>query len=242
MSAIDVFGGKQHITVYNVRLQIIDKIVGGVPSSPSVVKGWLKTRLELGDKDLQELVDQVLIDRFPDRQPGVDELADAVIAAGADINVNGFKRLRDSGGLAYEGRCMKAAIKEWANSAYPGKEWPGKSKVASGFGKGLMNTLAERVFIPEALIGLGVKEPAGTEERIKHFKDRTGRPMSAINTVEYVERPVLEFTVRVHDDFLPMEGWARIWQRGEDIGIGSDRARSDGRFELLDFEQQKTKR
>ena len=100
-----------------------------------------------------------------------------------------------------------------------------------------MSTLAERVFVPESLIGLGVKEPTGIEERIKHVKTPQG-PKSALNTVEYVERPVLEFTVRVHDDFLPMEAWARIWERGEDIGIGADRGRSDGKFELLAFDKQ----
>lgn len=237
MSALDVFGTKSHVTVYRVRLQVLDKMVGGIPSSPSVIKGWLKTRLELGDRALQEVVDATLKERFPDRQPTTDELADAVMEAGVEVSVNGFKRDGNSGELVYEGRCMKAAIKEWANSAYPGTDWPGKSKVASGFKKGLMNTLAERVFVPETFIGLGVKEPSGVEERIKHIKTPQG-PKSAINTVEYVEHPLLEFTVRVHDDFLPIEAWARIWERGEEIGIGADRGRSDGKFELLAFDKQ----
>lgn len=237
MSALDVFGTASHITAYSVRLQVLDKIVGGVPSSPSVIKGWLKQRLELGDQALQEIVDETLKERFPDRQPTADELAGAVMEAGAEVSVNGFKRMSETGELAYEGRCMKAAMKEWSNSAYPGTEFPGKSKLAKGFRKGLMSTLAERVFVPESLIGLGVKEPTGVEERIKHVKTPQG-PKSALNTVEYVERPVLEFTVRVHDDFLPMEAWARIWERGEDIGIGADRGRSDGKFELLAFDKQ----
>lgn len=236
MSALGVFGSKSQITTYQVRIQILDKIVGGVPSSPSVIKGWLKTRLELGDRALQEVVDATLKERFPDRQPSTDELAEAVMAAGVEVSVNGFKRDRETGELAYEGRCMKGAMKEWANSAYPGTDWPGKSKVANGFRKGLMATLAERVFVPEVYIGLGVKEPSGIEERIKHVKTPQG-PKSAINTVEYVEQPLLEFTVRVHDDFLPMDAWARIWERGEDIGIGADRSRSDGKFELLAFDK-----
>lgn len=237
MSALDVFGTVSHVTVYQVRLQVLDKMVGGIPSSPSVIKGWLKTRLELGDRALQEVVDATLKERFPDRQPSTDELADAVMQAGVEVSVNGFKRDGNSGELVYEGRCMKAAIKEWANSAYPGTDWPGKSNVASGFKKGLMNTLAERVFIPETFIGLGVKEPSGVEERIKHIKTPQG-PKSAINTVEYVEQPLVAFTVRVHDDFLPIDAWARIWERGEEIGIGADRGRSDGKFELLAFDKQ----
>jgi hypothetical protein len=150
--------------------------------------------------------------------------------------VNGFKRIPETGELAYETRCMKAAIKEWANSAYPGVDWPSKKKVAASFRKGLMSTLAERVFVDGVYIGLGVKEPDGVEERIKHTTGPQG-PRSSINRVEFVERPLLEFVLEVHDDFLSMEEWGRIWERGEDIGIGADRGRSDGRFELLSFDK-----
>lgn len=237
MSALDVFGTASDVTTYVVRLQVLDKMVGGVPSSPSVIKGWLKTRLELGDRDLQELADETLKERFPDRQPSADELAAAVMESGAELSVNGFKRIPATGELAYEGRCMKAAFKEWANSAYPGTEFPGKSQLAKGFRKGLMATLAERVFVPEVFISLGVTEPSGVEERIKHVKTPQG-PRSSINRVEFVEQPLLEFTVKVHDDFLPMEAWGRIWERGEDIGIGADRGRSDGKFELLAFDKK----
>jgi hypothetical protein len=236
MSAISVFGIASHITVYRVRLQVLDKIVGGVPSQESVIKGWLKSRMELEERDLQELTEQTLSERFPDRQPSADELAEVLMDSEVVPSVNGFKRIPETGELAYETRCMKAAIKEWANSAYPGTDWPGKKNVASGFRKGLMSTLEERVFVTGIYIGLGVKEPSGVEERIKHVKTRQG-PRSSITRVEYVERPLLEFELRVHDDFLPMEAWGRIWERGEDIGIGSDRGRSDGKFELLSFEK-----
>ena len=125
MSALDVFGTASQITTYSVRLQVLDKMVGGVPSSPSVIKGWLKQRLELGDQALQEVVDETLKERFPDRQPTADELAGAVMEAGVEVSVNGFKRMPETGELAYEGRCMKAAMKEWSNSAYPGTEFRG---------------------------------------------------------------------------------------------------------------------
>lgn len=241
MSALNVFkqlgaDTADEFATYTVRLRVIDKMVGGIPSSPSVIKGWLKARMELGDRDLQEMVDKTLVERFPDRQPSPDELADALMETDAAPSVNGFKRIPDTGELAYEGRCMKAALKEFMNSAYPGVEWPGKDKVAKGFRKGLMSTAAERVFVDEVLIGLGTKEPTGVEERIKHVMTPQG-PRSSINRVEYVQEPELSFTLRVRDDFLPLAAWSRIWQAGEQIGIGSDRGRSDGRFELLAFDR-----
>lgn len=236
MSAVDIFGITSHVTTYQVRLQVLDKLVGGVPSQESVIKGWLKARMELGDRDLQELTEQTLKERFPDRQPSADELAEALLDSEAAPSVNGFKRIPGTGELAYETRCMKAAIKEFANSAYPGVDWPSKKKVAPGFRKGLMSALEERVFVTGVYIGLGVKEPTGVEERIKHVMTAQG-PRSSINRVEYVDQPLLEFELRAHDNFLSMEEWGRLWERGEDIGIGADRGRSDGKFEILAFEK-----
>ncbi|MET8985903.1 hypothetical protein ABZW49_10680 [Nonomuraea wenchangensis] len=244
MGAVDIFGTSSSVACYRVRLQVLDKIVGGVPSSPSVIKGWLKTRMDIGDRHLQELVQKTLTERFPDRQPSADELADALMESDAAPSINGFKRVPDTGELAYEGRCMKAALKEWANSAYPGVDWDGKTATGSdvgrplpkGFRKGLMATLSERVFVPDVYIGLGVKEPTGVEERIKHVMTPQG-PRSSINRVEYVQSPVLEFELKVHDDFLTPQAWGRIWERGEDIGVGADRGRSDGKFELLAWER-----
>ncbi|MFC4006560.1 hypothetical protein ACFOY2_04965 [Nonomuraea purpurea] len=245
MGAVDIFGTKSNVAVYRVRLQVLDKIVGGVPSSESVIKGWLKSRMEVGDRDLQELTQKTLLERFPDRQPTADELADALLESDAAPSINGFKRIPETGELAYEGRCMKAALKEWANSAYPGTDWDGKTAadttvgrpLPKGFRKGLMATISERAFVVETFIGLGVKEPTGVEERIKHVMTPQG-PRSSINRVEFVQSPLLEFELKVHDDFLKPEAWGRIWERGEDIGIGSDRGRSDGKFELLAFDRQ----
>lgn len=236
MSALGIFGGDDQFVTYHVTLQCIDKLVGGVPSEESVIKGWLKARMDLDDRDLQELADQTMRDRFPDRQPSADELAEALMESDAAPSVNGFKRHPVTGELVYEGRCMKAAIKEWANSAYPGTDWPGKRDVSSGFRKGLMSTLVERVFVDEVYIGLGVKEPTAIEERIKHVMTPQG-PRSSINRVEYVQEPSISFTLRVRDDFLPWSAWGRIWQAGEQIGIGADRGRSDGRFQLVAFDK-----
>ena len=236
MSAATIFGVKSDVTTYGVTLRVRHLMVGGVPSSPSVIAGWLRTRMDENDKALAELKARTLRERFGgDVQPSTDELVEAMMDDPEGPSVNGFKR-DGAGQLVYEGRCMKAAIKEFANSAYPGTEWPGKKDVSKGFRKGLMSTLAERAFVDEEFIGLGVSAPTRVEERIKHVMTPMG-PKSAINKVEVVEAPTLTFTLRVHDDFLPQEAWGRIWERGEDIGVGADRGRSDGKFELMAFDR-----
>lgn len=261
MSAIDVFKAQglkitSQNTRYAVGLTINHLIVGGVPSTPTVIRGWLKSRLdrldgEVKDAALEQLVAETLKERFGGEQPSVEEMITALMADdSAGLSVNGFKRTAD-GELAYESRCAKAAIKEWVNSAYPGTDWDGKSK-APGIAsrKGLKSTLEERVIVEGTLIGLGVKadevlteEPeipipgsAWVEERIKHVQTPQG-PKSALNRVEVVYQPSLEFTLLVADDFLSMEAWARVLERGEMIGLGADRGRSDGQFTLTRFEK-----
>lgn len=236
MSAGSVFADVKSdtITRYRVRLQIRSLIVGGVPSQESVIRGWLRTRLDMGDQALEELVTKTFAERDIPGWKDSDEAVDVLMESDLAPSVNGFKRDPETGELVYESRCMKAALKEWANSSYPGTDWPRTHAKFNPKRKGLMNTLAEMVFVEGEFIGLGVKEPTRVEERVKHVMTPQG-PRSSIGRVEVVEHPVLDFTLKVHDDFLPREAWARIWTRGEDIGIGADRGRSDGQFDLLEF-------
>lgn len=234
MAAIDLFGKgakSESFTRYRVELQVHDKLIGGIPKDPDTIRKWLSARLEMGDRELIELARETAEQMQADsgERPSAEVLLDAVAAEAAQGN--GFKTV--DGSLVYEGRCMKSAIKEACNVAYPGTAWPGKP---AGIKKGLMRYLAERVFVEDLYIPLGVTDPSGTEQRIKHIMTPQG-PRSAINVVDYVEKPRLSFTVAALDDFLPNEAWLRIWQCAEEIGIGADRARSDGRFELTGWDR-----
>lgn len=233
MAASDIFGkaAAQTYTQYRATLRFKNLIVGGIPSDKSVIEGWIRSRMDLGDAAISELVEQTVTER------GVltpDEAIEAVMQSELAPSVNGFKR-DDNGELCIEGRIVKAALKEWMNSAYPGTKFPGKTKI-EGLRKGLMRYAAEAVRVDDLLIGLGVKEPTTIEERIKHVMTPQG-PRSSINRVEVVEQPEVTFTISVRDDFIPEDAWARIWSVGEAIGLGSDRGRSDGQFELTEWQR-----
>jgi len=233
MAASDIFGkaAAQTYTRYRATLRFKHLIVGGIPSDKSVIEGWIRSRMDLGDAAISELVDRTVEER------GVltpDEAIEAVMQSELAPSVNGFKR-DDNGQLCIEGRIVKAALKEWMNSAYPGTKFPGKTKI-EGLRKGLMKYAAEAVRVDDLLIGLGVKEPTAIEERIKHVMTPQG-PRSSINRVEVVEQPEVTFTISVRDDFIPEDAWARIWSVGEAIGLGSDRGRSDGQFELTEWQR-----
>lgn len=234
MAARDIFGievEEGNFTRYAVELQVIDQMSGGIPKSPDTIKVWLKSRLELGDRALVEMTREIAEQMEEDTgtRPSADVLLDEVVAKeGAG---NGF--LRVDGILQYEGRCLKAGLKEWSNIAYPGVDFPGKPKSIK---KGLMRYMNERVFVPQRNISLGVDAPSRTETRVKHLMTPQG-PRSALNVVDVIDKPTLSFDLDVLDDFIEKRVWARIWEIGEEIGIGADRARGEGRFELVRFEK-----
>src|SRR5690606_14660917 len=228
MGARDIFGGDTSVARYRVRLQVIDKLVGGVPSSESVIKGWLKSRMDVDDRHLQELVQKTLAERFQERQPSADELAEALLESDAAPWINGFKRIPDTGELGYEGRCMQAALKEVANSAYPGTDWDGKTSNDSDIGRplpkgcrnGLVSGLWERVSSAEVHIGLGVTEPAGVEAATE-LRHAPPGPRASSAPVARVQPPLLELGVKVDRASLSPSAWGRIWERGEAIAIGA---------------------
>jgi hypothetical protein len=237
MSALDVFSDVPGSTVHRYRVTIRCRglLVGGVPSDESVIRKWLESRMDLDKNALDELVQKTLRERGmqPEGVPTA-EIVDALVASPQAPSINGFKRLPD-GELAWESRCWKAAVKEACNSAYPGTDWEGKASAPYiAKRKGLMATAAERIFVEGDLLGLGVKEPTRVEERIKHVMTASG-PRSAVASVEVVDRPTITGIWRVHDDFLGRAAWKKIFERAEDIGIGADRGRSDGQFDLLEF-------
>jgi hypothetical protein len=251
MGALDIFadvkGVDELVKTYNVTIQVTGNLVGGVPSNESVIRSWLRARMDLADDAIEELVQQTKLARAEEggKLLTPDDKVNAIMESDLAPSVNGFKRL-DSGELAIEGRCLKAGLKEACNSSYPGVDYPGKKgNTTVGARKGLLSTMSERIFVPQEYVGLGVKSsevslvaeqgPAWREERIKHVQTPQG-PRSAINLVEVVRKPTLSFTVTVHDDFLPREAWAKIWTRWEDLGIGADRGRSDGKFTLVSWE------
>lgn len=242
MAASNIFGpalkaaGRTPFARYQADIQIVDKMIGGIPKDPDTIKAWLASRLAVEDRILVEMAETVAAQMEQDtgRIPVGDELLDEV--ARQFTGGNGFKTV--DGQLVYEGRCAKAALREAANVAFPGTAFPGKSRLGQtakgtdAVKKGLWRLVAECVFVEELYIPLGVAAPAGTEQRIKRVKDQNGE-RSVITVVDYVEKPAFSFTVKVLYDFMVDEVWGAMWELLEQIGFGSDRARSDGKFDLV---------
>jgi hypothetical protein len=205
------FAGQIHVGV----------IAGGIPTDPKVAEGWLKTKLGV-DKD--ELIRQQVAETMVERGITADEAAEVV---NTNKHLNGFKR--DENGLYYEGRQLKAALKEAASVAVAA----GKL-TARGWGKtnkGLLSYLAEHVFVVEDRLHLGVAEPTGIAQRFVHTFRGSG-----IQYEEYVEDAKVDFTVISDHDFSAKE-WAAIWTCGEQQGIGASRSQGYGRYEVTRWDR-----
>jgi hypothetical protein len=102
LPAADIFGkpATGMWTYYAVDLTFKHLVVGGIPSDRSVIEGWIRSRMELNDAAITELVEKTAQER------GVftpDEAVDIVLDSDLAPSVNGFKR-NDNGELCLEGR------------------------------------------------------------------------------------------------------------------------------------------
>lgn len=219
----------------------INEILGGVPSNPNVIDGWLRTKLGIAkEEQIEAAVQSIMEARGVGREEAVEELAKT-------RSLNGFMRRRCDNcppegdlcdaknvhALYIEGRQLKAALKEAASIAVAADRLP-----ARGWGKtnkGLLSYLAEHVMVVEHELILytpnGVDEVYAPNLIHQHFVN-TGRFGSAIQYQEVVKRPRVKFTV-ISDHPFTREEWGQIWVTSEFQGLGASRSQSYGRFKLI---------
>lgn len=221
----------------------VNEILGGVPSDPRVIDGWLKTKLGIAKDDQIEAAVQSIMDgRGISREEAVDVLAKT-------RSLNGFMRRRcancpDEGELCdaknvhalyIEGRQLKAALKEAVSIAVAADRLPMR-----GWGKTnkwLLAYLAEHVMVVEHELVLytpnGVDEVYAPTKIHQHFVN-TGRYGSAIQYQEVVKGAVIKFTV-ISDHPFTYEEWGQIWVTSELQGIGASRSQSYGRHKVIEW-------
>src|SRR5215210_641806 len=75
-----IFGEPQDSTRWFCRIQILDKIFGGVPSNPKIIEGWLRNQAGIKDDEaVQAMVRRTLQERgYAPEEMRVDEVEEAV--------------------------------------------------------------------------------------------------------------------------------------------------------------------
>jgi hypothetical protein len=215
---------------YTFRATIeVGTLVGGIPSDPNVARGWLETKLK--GVTSEEQIARLVAETMTERGVSSDEALDIVNKL---KNLNGFKRDTETGQLYYEGRQLKAAMKEAISVAVSvGKieqrGWGNTKKWISGF-------FPEHVFILEDQLLLYVP---GDKGGLVPVKDATGvlqqfvhtRHGSSIQYQEYVSRATFHFTVVTDYDFTDRD-WGMLWTTGEMNGLGASRSQGYGTYKV----------
>jgi hypothetical protein len=212
---------------YACELEIYS-MLGGVPSDPNVRRGWLMQRLSpegqrdtAKDQRLIELIDQAIAEGKT-----ADEAVDS-------LSVNGFVR-DTNGGLNFEGRCLKAQIREAYSIALGGGHIKARGWGATN--KGLNSFVAEHIHVPADLVPLLNPEgeqfmaPDGIEQRfVSTFRGQS------ISYSERLDLALLRF--EVWSDWEFTKDWPTIWSLSEENGVGSMRSQGAGRFVVTRWDE-----
>ena len=132
---------------------------------------------------------------------------------------------RDDNGLYYEGRCVRGHIKDCA------------AQVVSFVSniKAFRSKVANKVYVETERIYLGKSEPDGMEQRFIQVMTRQG-PRSSYKYIDYVEKPRLEFILRVlGDDVIAGDEISLIFEYGGMHGMGQERSQDWGRYEVVEI-------
>jgi|SRR5262245_1465178 len=198
------------------RLELsVDRLVGGIPKNPDIVKRWQEARwnerkLEAGDPATPEEAAEITIEMLGEQMEAEEKGI-----------WTGFVEAPE-GGLAVESRQIKACLKESANILRTMIRVHGKTIP-------LRARLAERVFVVEHLLPLGVDQ-AQSRERPIHVMTAQG-PRTALKRTDYVVDAKLSCTLKVLDDGVISETILRdILDHASLNGLGTDRSQGEGTF------------
>jgi hypothetical protein len=219
-------------TDYTLTLHI-DRLVGGIPRHPEIVKRWQEARwpkgavaTDLADAGITpETAAAQTVDELGDNAMSEEEVA-AVWTSFATVGEG------DASRPVIESRQIKAMLKESANII---KNMP-EVRVA-GKAIPLRAKLAERVFpAPKWMPILNDSNPDKpvevlSLERPIHVMTAQG-PRTALKRTDYVDDARLVVTLRVLDDGVITEKVLRsILDHASLNGVGTDRSQGAGTFE-----------
>jgi hypothetical protein len=241
-----VFSGGDEWVIYEATLHFTGRLIGGAPSDPQLVEGWLKKNLGFTDEEMLKTWTKRHLTEVQGLDPA--DVNDAALEKAIEENAiekkaQVFKRTPD--GKPYiEGRHLKAMLKEATSIAYPDGEhkWGqyragSRSKYAGQMvgGKDPRSVVAERVWVPEQPFVIA-DDTDGFDLAVGHIRDWKGT-RSAIGYYEYVTQPVFSISLQVLDDFLDPEQWERIWRVAERNGLGARRSQGAGQFVVVAWER-----
>lgn len=236
-----IFGEPKNYTRWGATIQMTGAILGGVPSNPKLIEGWLRGQAGIRDDEaVQAMVNRTLQERgYAPEEMRVDEVEEAVAELAGTLNQSGFKR--DENGLYIEGRQIMSMLRESVSVLYTGHKWKRPTGGTKATGENLMkaanSVFRECVHVPTERVYLGKDKADNISLKIVHPKDEGRGRESSLTYVEECFQPTLEFEVEEIRGTVPDGGWRKIWQHAERNGLGAMRSQQHGKFHTLRWEQ-----
>jgi hypothetical protein len=213
-----LFDSKALYDRYDVEIKIRDRICGGVPKNPELLKGWIAAKTEHNDETTtaQE-----------------KEARETILEPTEEKSWNGFPG--DENGLFIWSRQIKALFKECASMLRITVTKQGSKQIFQhGFEiKGPVKD--DRVY-------LGKMAPDGDNEGPIHVQTPQG-PRTAIKRVDYITSPTLAFQIWVlktnanEKRHVGEEDLKLMLRFGQENGLGADRSQGSGKFAVLSFKR-----
>lgn len=214
------FDARSLYDVYQIKIRIRDKLCGGMPKNPELLKGWIAATTEHNDEKTTALE---------------KEAREALLAPTEEKSWNTFPA--DDKGLFIWSRQLKALFKECASMLRVTVEKRGSKQILQHGFEVKGPDRADRVY-------LGKSKPDGFDEGPIHVQTAQG-PRTAIKRVDYVEGVVLSFEVWVlstsgnETRHVGEKELRSMLTFGQENGLGADRSQGHGKFDVVEFSKTK---
>lgn len=202
---------------YVCTIKIRQKLCGGMPKNPELLKGWIAASTEHNDATTTQQE---------------KDAREVLLTPTEEKSWNGFPEDADKG-LFIWSRQVKALFKECATMLRVTVEKRGSKQIFQhGFEiKG--TDQADRIF-------LGKKVADGNDEGPIHVQTAQG-PRTAIKRVDYVSGINLKFEIWVltthgsETRHVGADDLKKMLTFGQENGLGADRSQGHGKFDVIEF-------
>jgi hypothetical protein len=195
---------------FEVKMVFEHRLCGSVPQSKEIVQAWLKARMPKSK---------------PEGAKSLEEIEREVIESNQETEERTTLSFqRDDDGLFVRGGTIKAHLKDCANQI--------KDVVSI---KALRAKVANKVYVKEYKVHLSkengcLTETDGSYEQPVHVFTPQG-PRNALKVINYVEQPILTFTLRLLEDKEVTDKILRkIFEYGSVHGYGGERGMGEGTY------------
>ena len=204
--------------IYSVTIQVRDKICGGTPKNPDLLRGWIAATTEHDDETTSKQE---------------QEARDAILEPTEEKSWNGFRSDAVKGAYI-EARQMKALFKECSTMLRFTTDKRGCKQIFQHGFEVKAPDGGERLY-------LGATGTLPFDEGPIHVQTPQG-PRTAIKRVDYVERPSITFEVWVlsthasETRHIGENDVVQMLRFAQENGVGADRSQGRGKFDVTGFD------